>query len=1300
PDSEYYTESIYRLGTVYFELALDARNPQEFYSRAIEYFDVVANQTGDPLQHYGLFQRGWSNFSSGKFERAIEDFSRILEIIEVDSLRTRRAFFEADAIENIAFSLIEYDGTDYDQASVAAAKAKEIFTTFVNDDYGKLIIRKAIALELTYSAPMRAIDLYNSYIHLYPLSKECPTYIDSIITIYQRYPERVRNDQQAEDLIILQKVRLVQDYRIDSEWYIANRNRDIPVQLGIIREAYEFLEPKYYNNFVYLKNEDNYLSYKELITNYAAFDEFRDETGLQNLRRMRKNLIDLSTNLAETTQEPAFYFYVLNDISSYNSYYPENDNFYDYEEDKFYSYEKIYELLLPRVAEEPYQDSLHNIYMDKNELESFYIAATINYETILNSPDYSNEYKESELIRITQLRAELRYFRDEYSDAFNDYEHLLSYQIDNDLRTETFARMAEISRIREDYKAEEDYYRQALLYCTEEEKEAFTNNVLASIQAQANQLGQLGNHYTAAEEYLRLAGELENRDLNKSIGFRVKAIESYKKVGEYEKAIDQYLEIAARRESNSEEFAAYMGAFTISDSLMQDWQLSESLRYRYILKYPYANETYRLRLQIISFYEDESRFNDKMRAAEMYLDLYEDSAEMDIGTDSRENIYLRAIAIYKEMAMTDLEIEHMIRFEKLYPEHPLANTFLQRVALIYDERNETEKFEDLARYIYRKDPSIDLFTAIIAEKLKVKNDEIDSLFAAQEYEQMAVKIDEFRDIDSAYKADGGNIDLTSFYDQFDYYTAYVNFHQRYQNKLENIEQDFLVRTPDQMIRVNENTEWKRHIINDRRIEKVMEEADQIKADIIALIQEGNNYDLDTESKTHGLYLAARSYDHASNAVDIQITKFVDVSNQLNNEQMRENPVQQQQYKENLLSNGKKLSFDFKKKANELYQYLLITFYDDQDYNDQWTDLAYERLVEWGVRNPKVYQYAVKNSIWKMMSSYRVDRNIPLSDEIWVNLETDSIATDADSTAQIFTLDSVEETLLAMQMDAEIIPELIKINYRYLVPVEIFINGEPLDKIHTKIENEEAAGEYSEFQVSYYKYLKKGKNVILFKINKPPFRSEESLFTTSVVYQYDQEELDYHRSTEEIMIVSDYNWNSQLTAEGSETPDQEAEWKAAGQGYFSFYQRQIYGLEESKALPIWYPMVDTTMNVSAFFKREFTVTGEVLEAKALYLGQNKITIWINGVKFVNGEDIILDPKMGKALSQELFIPNLMTGDNTILIRVDGNIKYKGLIFELIYIQKKDELTSADPEPETELQLEDPDAYTAEEVQPEE
>ncbi|MBN1326542.1 MAG: tetratricopeptide repeat protein, partial [Candidatus Cloacimonetes bacterium] len=138
PDSEYYTESIYRLGTVYFELALDARNPQEYYSRAIEYFDVVANQTGDPLQHYGLFQRGWSNFSSGKFERAIEDFSRILEIIELDSLRTRRAFFEADAIENIAFSLIEYDGTDYDQASVAAAKAKEIFTTFVNDDYGKL----------------------------------------------------------------------------------------------------------------------------------------------------------------------------------------------------------------------------------------------------------------------------------------------------------------------------------------------------------------------------------------------------------------------------------------------------------------------------------------------------------------------------------------------------------------------------------------------------------------------------------------------------------------------------------------------------------------------------------------------------------------------------------------------------------------------------------------------------------------------------------------------------------------------------------------------------------------------------------------------------------------------------------------------------------------------------------------------------------------------------------------------------------------------------------------------------------
>ncbi|MBT4331710.1 MAG: hypothetical protein HOD64_00390, partial [Candidatus Cloacimonetes bacterium] len=202
PESRYYTEGYYRLGILYFELALDARTPQKYFQKSVEYFDKVTQQENDKLQNYGLFQRAWTNFTMGDFTSAIDDFTAILEILNSDSLQIEATFFEADAIENIAFSLIEYDGTDFVQYSQAAAKAKEIFHTFVSDIYGKEILLKSINLKQRYNAPMQAADLYNAYITLYPSSIECPSLVDSIVTIYTNNPNRTRRGMAAEELIL------------------------------------------------------------------------------------------------------------------------------------------------------------------------------------------------------------------------------------------------------------------------------------------------------------------------------------------------------------------------------------------------------------------------------------------------------------------------------------------------------------------------------------------------------------------------------------------------------------------------------------------------------------------------------------------------------------------------------------------------------------------------------------------------------------------------------------------------------------------------------------------------------------------------------------------------------------------------------------------------------------------------------------------------------------------------------------------------------------------------------------------
>ncbi len=164
PDSDYYFRSAYRLGVIYFEIALDSREPKKYFDKSAKYFDIVAQSEDSSLKYLGMFQKAWVYFASAQFEKAIDEFSHILTLIKSGEIEEGETFFEADAIENIAFSLIEYDGTDYEQYSIAAQKAKEIFKDFVSVEYGKQILLESVKLKKKYNAPMQATDLLKNYL--------------------------------------------------------------------------------------------------------------------------------------------------------------------------------------------------------------------------------------------------------------------------------------------------------------------------------------------------------------------------------------------------------------------------------------------------------------------------------------------------------------------------------------------------------------------------------------------------------------------------------------------------------------------------------------------------------------------------------------------------------------------------------------------------------------------------------------------------------------------------------------------------------------------------------------------------------------------------------------------------------------------------------------------------------------------------------------------------------------------------------------------------------------------------------
>ena len=1259
PNSEYNSEAVCYLGIVYFTLALDSRKPLPLYQKAIEYFDVVVKRRNDPLYDFALFQRGWTRLVSGEIGGTIEDFSKILKMLNYNS--KNKVFFLEDAIENMAYSLIEYD-SDFDLVSLAAEKAKYLFTHILSRKYSKPIFQNAIKLKLKYSAPMQAIDLYNTYIDLYQTDIECPTFVDSIITIYKKYPSRARKIGSAKNIIIEQLERIVNDYCSDSKWYIANKNKNILTQLKIIENAFDFLEKRYYNNFVQSINNESYLTYKNLAKNYFEYPNFRKNKE-KNIS-MRANVVEMSMNLAEKNQNPIFYREAIENLNEFNFVFSEHSNYFEYEENIFYCYEKLFQLQMELVDD----------IAKKNDIEMEYIGACYAFEDILYAPEFINENKNKDLINVIWKRAELRYEREDFGFAFEDYFNLLELGIDDNFKIHCYSQMAGIAQMELDYAIAAEYYKKAGKFSSE--KDIFYTNELACLMLGAEMLFENGEYLSSAKEYLNLSERFQDEEKKKSA--IVKAIKGYKKGKEFEIAIELLLNLAENRSKKSDILPILVNAWSISDSL-KNWKLSEKLRNDFIAKFPYSNEAYKLKMELASFYENE-QFNEKNTAAQMYLNIHDFADSLDIGEDKKENIFLQALRVYQHLNHYDKEIELTIKFQKLYPDNPNIDELLKRIAIIYSDRNsidemvcfadsfpkhsatnellnivavnynetknvkamldfekkyshhpavlellksviliyrennEEEKIEELAIYTFKKYPKFDILSQIVIGKLNKIKSEIDSLFKEKEYVQMFSEIAKFTEVDAKYKKEGLKLQLQSVYDSFSYYKNYADFYKAFDNKIVQIEEE-CKKLPNQLLKINSSTKWKTHLYGkNNRIENLTNIAWKSKQDVIQLIKEGNSYNLPIELRTKALYMIAKQYDYFSDVIDEQLQKFIDISQQLNNEKMTSSPVMQEKYKKQFKIIKHNNANSLRNTASGIYQTILITFYDGKNYSDEWTEKTLIRLIELKVRSPKTYVTIYSDSTWQKLKS----------DSVW-------------QYSTIFV--------------SKIKPE--KINFQFIEkPLKIFLNG--------KIIKNSATWQDTIYALDSFENLQKDENKLNFET------LQNSSFSVKITLQYDREKLEYAQSILEKTVVSASSWFAFKGALPDSINLADSIWSKCGEANFSFYKNQMYGLEKSIANPIWSAELDTTKVQTVCFVKKIEIENEIIQTEIKYIGQNITSIWIDGDKVVDSQKLISDNKLNKIMTHILPITKFQEG--IIAVEVIGDIKYKGFIFEMNYIEK--------------------------------
>ena len=276
--------------------------------------------------------------------------------------------------------------------------------------------------------------------------------------------------------------------------------------------------------------------------------------------------------------------------------------------------------------------------------------------------------------------------------------------------------------------------------------------------------------------------------------------------------------------------------------------------------------------------------------------------------------------------------------------------------------------------------------------------------------------------------------------------------------------------------------------------------------------------------------------------------------------------------------------------------------------------------------------------------------------------------------EVSALMTLFATYIKKDIEAEIKPELLFISYAFYQPVEIYINNSLVEKEAEMKQELARVGSkiLPQYNLFTSKYLVDGNNSIIFKIPTDVTKQEASFFAAELSIQFDKEVFEHYQTTEQFTLYSDFTWMTRRVDSNTindSTVTDEKEWIPANGSNFKFFKTQMYGMEESEAVGIWYPVIDSNNVETVIFRKDIDISGEIINATLKCIGQNTISIWINDQLIVEDKGIVVDDRLKKIQPFEYNVDQLLPGLNTIEIKVDGGKEYKGLIFEMTYRAKK-------------------------------
>ncbi|MDP8231440.1 MAG: hypothetical protein P9L91_02090, partial [Candidatus Zophobacter franzmannii] len=903
--TDYYEESIFKMALLFSDIANDAEIPLNYYKKSAAFLSILLNResVSGELRTDALFQRAWAYYSMSEWDKTISDFS---EILRNDDAYTK-LYYHDFAIENVAYSLVGIDSTDYFEYAESADYFVDEYAELFSDENNDKIIEEVIKLKLDLNAPMQAGDYYMARIRMNSLSIKSPTYIDSVLSLYTNYASLIREGKIYREVVKETSQYSIDNYGYNSEWYTSNRdNPEFMAFFNSIRDKFSRLETYYNNDLINETSVANYQKYIDLVNDYAAIPEFQDEIGLTWLNDKKDNMINFGFQLAESTGETEYYLFTYNLILDQEKINPDTTIVYRNENRLFQAAQNAYFKLKETVKDTTYFDSMNSIEITATYLDSLYIDGSARFYSVVTSDQFYNEDQYEIIKSILWNRSVINQELGNNNAVTTDLSELLKYDNDRIRVRDIYIILAQLHEGDKDFANSELYYAKAVEFANDEEdKEELEKSYLAQIDKNVTGLAETLDYIAAANEQLRLASKFDaNTDAETVYDLRDKARGLFYQGGDYQRTIDIILKNAEFKSEKSDIHSLYYNAWAIADTLLSDSTQVMSIQNRFVSKFPTSNESFSIIIgQLV---ENAKHPQTRYDAATGYLDLHTKARNnsIDIGENKVEDIYKSAVNIYLEDEITnqDTLITLMQEFEKAYPNDPNSMDYLKYIAKIYLDTDET-KYEEIAHYIYKKDPTVDLYSQIAYQKIDEVVKKVDDTFKNQDWDLMNQHISEVRELEKYYVSKDVTLDMVQVNEWFEYYqTEYTawkeyqdyladrnDFLTSYDKRLKSIRNTWVNAKDISIFRVNSNTEFKTHILNlqsktidksKNRIQYVYKLASKKEQELVKLSQESTEWNMDVERKIRLFYVSAEIWDHAQKVVSRRLRYYYGQSNEV------------------------------------------------------------------------------------------------------------------------------------------------------------------------------------------------------------------------------------------------------------------------------------------------------------------------------------------------------------------------------------------------------------------------------------